>query len=150
MAIIRTDPFREFDRLTQQLWGMSHGPRTLAMPMDAYRKQDVFLIQFDLPGVDTDAIELTVENTVLTIKVDRPAPPVSEGVERLVTERPYGTFSRQVFLGDNLDSSKIDAHYEAGVLTLSIPVTEEAKPRRIPVARRDDKRPLGAASSAES
>ncbi|HXX89546.1 MAG TPA: Hsp20/alpha crystallin family protein [Acidimicrobiales bacterium] len=150
MAIIRTDPFREFDRLTQQLLGLSHGPRPLAMPMDAYRKEDTFLIQFDLPGVDADAIELTVEDTVLTVKVDRPAPPVNAGVECLVSERPYGTFSRQVFLGDNLDSTKIEAHYEAGVLTLSIPLAAHAKPRRIPVVRKDDKQQLGAASSAES
>jgi len=150
MAIIRTDPFREFDRLTQQLWGITHGPRTLSMPMDAYRKEDRFLIQFDLPGVDAEAIELTVEDTVLTIKAERPAPPVSEGVERLVSERPYGTFSRQVLLGDNLDASKVEAHYEAGVLTLTIPLAAHAKPRRIPVARTDDMRPLSAAPSAES
>ena len=150
MAIIRTDPFREFDRLTQQLLGMGHGQRALSMPMDAYRKGETFLIQFDLPGVDADAIELTVEETVLTVKADRNAPPADEGVERLVSERPYGAFSRQVFLGDNLDSTKIEAHYEAGVLTLSIPLAAHAKPRRIVVAHKDDKRHLGAAPQAES
>jgi len=135
MAIIRTDPFRDLDRLTQQLWSLSQGPRTLGMPMDAYRKEGKFLIQFDLPGVDADSIELTVEDTVLTVRAERPAPPMDEGVERLVAERPSGSFSRQILLGDNLDTTKIEADYEAGVLTVSIPFAAQAKPRRIPVAK---------------
>ncbi len=138
LALVRSDPFREFDRVAQQLWGLTDRSRPLVMPMDAYRNGDVFLIQFDLPGVDAESIELTVEDNVLTVRAERPSPPMNEGVERLVSERSYGTFSRQVFLGDNLDTEHIDAEYQAGVLTLSIPVAAHAKPRRIPVNRPAD------------
>jgi HSP20 family protein len=144
VALVRSDPFRELDRVAQQLWGLGNGTRSLAMPMDAYRKDDVFLIQFDLPGIDADSIELTVEDNVLTVKAERPTPPMSEGVQRLVAERLYGTFSRQVFLGDNLDIEHITADYEQGVLILSIPVAAHAKARRIPVTHRNDKQQLSA------
>jgi HSP20 family protein len=135
MALVRSDPFRELDRLAQQLWGVDGRTRmaSLSMPMDAYRKEDVFLVQIDLPGVDGDAIELTVEDNVLTVKAERPSPGTKEGVETLVAERPYGTFVRQMFLGDNLDVEHIKADYESGVLTLSIPVAPHAKPRRIEI-----------------
>lgn len=143
MALVRSDPFRDFDRLAQQIWGTAaNGSRSLAMPMDAYRKGDSFLIQFDLPGVDADSIELTVEDNVLTVKADRPSPTTSDGIETLVSERPYGTFTRQVFLGDNLDTSNIEAEYHSGVLLLSIPVAPHAKPRRIQVTKRSDKQEL--------
>jgi len=135
MALVRSDPFRDIDRLMQQLWGggtpSGTVARPLAMPMDAYRKGDSFLIQLDLPGVKADSIELTVEENVLTIRAERPAPPTAEGVEAVVVERPYGSFTRQVFLGENLDTEHILADYDIGVLTLSIPVAEHAKPRRI-------------------
>jgi HSP20 family protein len=136
MALVRSDPFRDMDRLLQQLWGGSLGgpvTRALAMPMDAYRKDGSFVIQLDLPGVRPDSIDLTVEENVLTVKAERPAPPSSDDVEAVITERPYGSFTRQVFLGENLDSANIRADYDAGVLTLSIPVAEHAKPRRIEV-----------------
>jgi HSP20 family protein len=134
MALVRSDPFRELDRLAQQLWGDGRPrPATLSMPMDAYRKGDVFLVQIDLPGVRGESVELTVEDNVLTVKAERPTPDTSEGVQTLVAERMYGTFSRQMFLGDNLDVDRIEANYEAGVLTLSIPVAAHAKPRRIEV-----------------
>lgn len=140
MALVRSDPFRDVDRLMQQLWGggTPRGTvgRPLAMPMDAYRKGDSFLIQLDLPGVKADSIDLTVEENVLTIKAERAAPPTAENVEAVVTERPYGSFTRQVFLGENLDTEHVLAEYEAGVLTLSIPVAERAKPRRIEVTER--------------
>lgn len=144
MALVRSDPFRELDRLAQQVWGLSNGSRSLAMPMDAYRKGDSFLIQFDLPGIDVESIELTVEDNVLTVKAERPTPPMTEGVEKIVAERLYGTFTRQVFLGDNLDTEKIDANYEQGVLTLSIPVAAHAKPRRIPITQRGERQHLSA------
>lgn len=144
MALVRSDPFRDVDRLFQQLWGgqIGNGNRPLAMPMDAFRKDDSFLIRLDLPGVSADAVELTVEDNVLTIKAERPAPPASEGVEVVIAERPYGTFTRQVFLGTNLDTEHIQAEYEAGVLTLAIPVAEHAKPRRIEVTERGDHQQL--------
>lgn len=144
MALVRSDPFRELDRLAQQVWGLSNGSRSLAMPMDAFRRGDSFLIQFDLPGIDADSIELTVEDNVLTVQAERQAPPVKDGVEKLVSERLYGTFTRQVFLGDNLDTEHIEADYELGVLTLSIPVAAHAKPRRIPVRQGEEKQQLSA------
>lgn len=142
MALVRSDPFRELDRLAQQVWGLNNGSRQLAMPMDAYRNGESFLIQFDLPGVEPDSIDLTVEDNVLTVKAERPSPPVHDGVERLVGERLFGTFTRQVFLGDNLDTENIEASYDQGVLTLSIPVAPHAKPRRIPIADNGRKQQL--------
>lgn len=132
MLVRSTDPFREFDRLTQQLLGRNG---TLAhpavMPMDAWREKDVFRIEFDLPGVDPSSIDLDVERNVVTVKAERPA--LDNNVERLAAERPRGTFSRQLVLGDNLDTENITANYEAGVLSLEIPVAEAAKPRKIEV-----------------
>lgn len=146
MALVRSDPFRDVDRLFQQLWGTSpgNGMRSMAMPMDAYRKDDSFLIRLDLPGVTVDSVDLTVEDNVLTIKAERPAPPRSDRVESVIAERPYGTFTRQVFLGTNLDTENIRAEYEAGVLTLAIPVAEHAKPRRIEVTDRSETQQLSA------
>ena len=146
MALVRSDPFRDVDRLFQQLWGgqNGNGGRSMAMPMDAYRKDDSFLIRLDLPGVKADSVDLTVEDNVLTIRAERPAPPQSEGVESVISERPYGTFTRQVFLGSNLDTDRIRADYEAGVLTLAIPVAEHAKPRRIEVTEHSENQQLSA------
>lgn len=145
MALVRSDPFRELDRLAQQLWGEGRSRvSTLSMPMDAYRKADVFLVQIDLPGVQAESIELTVEDNVLTVKAERPSPDAREGVQTLVAERPYGTFVRQMFLGDNLDVEHIEANYEAGVLTLSIPVAAHAKPRRIEVSTQVERQAIPA------
>ncbi|MEU6590184.1 Hsp20/alpha crystallin family protein [Streptomyces sp. NPDC046881] len=128
--LMRTDPFRDFDRLAQQMLGANARPS--AMPMDAYRSGDDFLVHFDLPGIDPETIELDVERNVLNIRAERrnPAP---EDAELLVAERPTGTFTRQLFLGETLDTERIDASYDAGVLTLRIPVAEQAKPRRIQI-----------------
>lgn len=134
--LMRTDPFRELDRLAQQLVGGSTQgtwSRPSAMPMDAYRAGDELVVMFDLPGVTADAIEVDVERNVLTVKAER-RPTVHEAdVEMQVAERPLGVFSRQLFLGDTLDTDKIHAEYEAGVLSLRIPVAEQAKPRKIDV-----------------
>jgi HSP20 family protein len=133
-VLVRSEPVRDLDRFVQQMLGdPSRRIATMAMPMDAYRKGDQFLLQFDLPGVERSSIDLTVDNNTLVVKAERVAPKLSEDTEALVAERPHGTFTRQVFLGDNLDTTKIDAQYDAGVLTLSIPVAEQAKPRRIEV-----------------
>ncbi|MFF7972787.1 Hsp20 family protein [Streptomyces sp. NPDC007905] len=129
--LMRTDPFREFDRLAQQVFGSAARPSV--MPMDAYRSGDEFLVHFDLPGIDPETIELDVERNVLNVRAERRTP-APEGAEMLVAERPAGTFTRQLFLGDTLDTERIDASYEAGVLTLRIPVAEQAKPRRIQIA----------------
>jgi HSP20 family protein len=133
--LMRTDPFRELDRLAQQAFGNAAGTwsRPSAMPMDAFREGDHFVVCFDLPGVPADAIELDVERNVLTVKAER-RPYSGENVEMQVAERPLGVFSRQLFLGDTLDADNIDASYDAGVLTLRIPIAEKAKPRRISIS----------------
>ncbi|MFB7739756.1 Hsp20/alpha crystallin family protein [Streptomyces sp. NPDC056112] len=131
MVLIRTDPFRDLDRLTQQMFGTLARPAV--MPMDAYQSGDAFLVHFDLPGVDPDTVDLNVERNVLTVRAERPGPDAKEA-DLLVAERPHGVFSRQLFLGDPLDLEKISARYEAGVLTLHIPVMEEAEPRRIEIS----------------
>ena len=132
--LMRTDPFRELDRLTQQLLG-AQGTlgRPAVMPMDAYREGEVFVVHFDIPGVDPSSIDLDVERNVLTVKAERAAA-APEGVEYQVAERPRGVFSRQLFLGDTLDAERIDASYEAGVLTLRVPIAEQAKPRKISIS----------------
>jgi HSP20 family protein len=131
--LMRTDPFRELDRLTQQLFGANGTTsRPAVMPMDAYRQGEQFVVHFDLPGVDPSSIDLDVERNVLTVKAER-APTYGEDVELQVAERPRGVFSRQLFLGDTLDTDRIEAHYDAGVLTLRLPVTEKAKPRKIEI-----------------
>jgi HSP20 family protein len=137
--LMRTDPFRELDRLTQQVFGGNAGTwsRPTAMPMDAYRDGDRFVVAFDLPGVSPEAIELDVERNVLTVKAERRPVVTGEQVEMQVAERPQGVFSRQLFLGDTLDTEHIDAGYEAGVLTLRIPIAEKAKPRKITIAATD-------------
>jgi HSP20 family protein len=134
--LMRTDPFREFDRLTQQVFGNVAGTwsRPTAMPMDAYRSGDEFVVVFDLPGVSPDAIELDVERNVLTVKAERRPNTGGEDIEMQVAERPLGVFSRQLFLGDTLDADRIQASYDSGVLTLRIPVAEQAKPRKIAIA----------------
>ena len=138
--LMRTDPFRELDRLTQQVFGTQPGTwtRPTAMPMDAYRSGDHFVVSFDLPGVDPDAVELDVERNVLTVKAERRPVATGEHVEMQVAERPLGVFSRQLFLGDTLDPDHIDASYDAGVLTLRIPIAEKAKPRRITITASTD------------
>jgi HSP20 family protein len=134
--LMRTDSFRELDRLTQQLFGGVAGTwsRPATMPMDAYRVGDEFVVSFDLPGVDPAAIEVDVERNVLTVKAERRQLPVGEGVQMQVSERSQGVFSRQLFLGDTLDTGQVTADYDAGVLILRIPVAEKAKPRRIEIA----------------
>jgi HSP20 family protein len=135
--LMRTDPFRDLDRLTQQVFGngtpMGTWSRPNPMPMDAYRCGDTYVVSFDLPGVAPEAIDLDVERNVLTVKAERRAKGES-GAEMQVAERAYGVYSRQLFLGDALDTDHIAAEYEAGVLTLRIPVAEKAKPRKITIS----------------
>jgi len=118
--------------------------------MDAYRKDDMFLLQLDVPGISAESVELTVDNNVLTIRASRHAPVMQEQVEPVVAERPWGEFSRQVLLGNNLDVSRIQAEYDAGVLTVSIPVAEHAKPRRIEVNVRDSSAPVASPRQPEA
>ncbi|WP_216217400.1 Hsp20/alpha crystallin family protein [Amycolatopsis aidingensis] len=142
--LMRTDPFRELDRLTQQFFGANGtATRPAVMPMDAYRSGEEYVVQFDLPGVRPDSIDLDVERNVLTVKAER-QPSYEENSEVQVSERPRGVFSRQLFLGETLDTDKIEASYEAGVLTLRIPVTERAKPRKISISGTDQAKQIDA------
>ncbi len=131
--LLRTDPFRDFDRLAQQVLGAGTTSRPAIMPMDAWREGDRFVLEFDLPGVAPDTLDLDVERNVLTIRAERPSR--SGDWEPLAAERPRGLFSRQLVLGENLDLERINASYDAGVLRLVIPVAEKAKPRKIEIAR---------------
>jgi HSP20 family protein len=142
--LMRTDPFRDLDRLlSQQVFGTVSRPA--AMPMDAYRKGHEFYVHLDLPGINPDSIDLTVEQNVLTVKAERTST-VSDQVEMIVSERPTGTFSRQLFLGETLDADHVTADYSAGVLTLTIPVRESAKPRKLSVTSTDTGKQIAAAS----
>lgn len=140
---MRTDPFRDLDRLTQQVFGTAARPT--AMPMDAYRQGDQFHVHFDLPGIDPASIDLTVEQNVLTVKAERTGT-AGDGVELIVAERPTGTFTRQLFLGETLDAEAISADYNAGVLSLTIPVREAAKPRKVEITSSDAAKEIASVS----
>jgi HSP20 family protein len=137
--LMRTDPFRELDRLTQQLFGSTGtAARPSVMPMDAWRDGDEFRVEFDLPGIDPDSIDLDVERNVVTVRAERPLR--DDNLEMISAERPRGVFSRQLVLGDNLDTDKITADYHGGVLSLTIPVAEQAKPRKISITTSGENR----------
>ncbi|MDQ4115659.1 MAG: Hsp20/alpha crystallin family protein [Actinomycetota bacterium] len=134
--LMRTDPFREFDRLAQSAFAGFPGgtwSRPTAMPMDAYRHGEQFVVEFDLPGIDPSAVDLSVERNVLTVKAERRPGDRGDDVEMVASERAHGVCSRQLFLGENLDTDRITAHYDAGVLTVRIPVAERAKARSISI-----------------
>ena len=145
--LMRSDPFREFDRLTQPVFGGNASRTPAAVPMDAYRQGERFVVHFDLPGVDPDSVELTVEKNVLTVKAER-KPASGEGAEVLVSERPQGRFTRQLFLGENLDTDAVTADYDRGVLTLTVPVAERAKARRVEIASGGEAKAGGAKAKA--
>ena len=128
--LMRTDPFRELDRFTSQVFGTPARPA--AMPIDAFRSGDTFVVEFDMPRVNPESIDLTVERNVLTVHAKRERQS-AEAAELIVAERPFGTFSRQLFLGESLDTEHIAARYTDGVLRLEIPVAEQAKPRKVAI-----------------
>ena len=134
--LMRTDPFRELDRLAQQVFGTTARPA--AMPMDAWRDGDTFEVEFDLPGVSPESISLDVERNVVTVRAERAA--LDGEQELLAAERPRGVFSRQLVLGENLDTEHIQASYDTGVLSLRIPVAEKAKPRKIAITSKEGER----------
>ena len=140
MMLIRTDPFRELDRLTQQVFGTAARPA--AMPMDAWQEDGEFVAAFDLPGVVPEKVDLSVERNVLTVRAER-QDPTQPNAELVVAERSRGVFSRQLILGDTLDAENIKATYDAGVLTLRIPVAERAKPRKIEIGRKEQMHEIG-------
>jgi HSP20 family protein len=139
--LMRTDPFRELDRLAQQVLGTAARPA--AMPMDAWQEDHEFVVAFDLPGVNVDSVALDVERNVLTVRAERPDP-TGKDIELIASERPRGVFSRQLILRDTLDTGNVKASYEGGVLTLRIPVTEKAKPRRIEIETKGEQRQVAA------
>lgn len=144
--LMRFDPFRDLDSLSQ-MFNQGGAARRPAMPMDAWREGDQFYVVFDLPGVNPESIDLTVEKNVLTVRAERNWQP-NEGQEVLVMERPQGVFTRQLFLGESLDADHIQASYELGCLSLTIPVAEQAKPRRVEVAAQSSgNRTIGANST---
>ena len=139
--LMRFDPFREFDRL---FWGQGHTP---VMALDAFGEGDRFVVHADLPGVDPASIDLTVEKNVLTVRAERRAAQ-GDGQEWLVNERAQGSFERQLFLGEGLDTDHIEAHYDQGVLTVTIPVAEAAKPRKVEIATGGGQKAIEATANA--
>ncbi|WP_216910675.1 Hsp20/alpha crystallin family protein [Nocardia noduli] len=131
--LMRTDPFRDLDRLTQQVFGTAARPATV--PMDAWRDGEQFRVELDLPGIDPDSLDLDIERNVVTVRAARPD--LDSGRSMIAAERPRGVFSRQLFLGEGLDTDNITADYTHGVLRLSIPVAEKAKPRKIKIGHSD-------------
>jgi HSP20 family protein len=127
---MRFDPSRDLDRLAQQAFG--GGVEIRSIPMDAYRRGDAVFVHFDLPGIDSNTIDLTVEQNVLSVSAER-VYDRREGDQIIAKERPVGVFERQMFLGEHLDPERLQASYEQGVLTIQIPVAPEAKPRRIEI-----------------
>src|SRR5215207_1712537 len=128
--LMRFDPFREIDRVLDQALTTT---RVTSMPMDAYRHGESFVVHLDLPGVDPGSIDVSAEQNVLTISAERHWQPV-EGDQVVANERPQGRFTRQLFLGNALDADGIHATYDNGVLTLTIPVAEKAKPRKVEIS----------------
>ncbi|MGW3328540.1 Hsp20/alpha crystallin family protein [Streptomyces virginiae] len=141
--LMRTDPFREMDRIVQQLSGTSGTwSKPSVMPMDAYREGDVYVIAFDLPGVSPEAVDIDVERNMLTVKAERRPAAKGDTVQMELSERPLGVFSRQIMLADTLDTERIAADYDAGVLTLRIPIAERAKPRKISIGGAADRKQI--------
>ncbi|ATL72089.1 Hsp20/alpha crystallin family protein [Nocardia terpenica] len=134
--LMRTDPFRDLDRLTQQVFGTPARP--VVMPMDAWREGNEFFVELDLPGIDPESLDLDIERNVVTVRASRPQ--LDQDRAMIAAERTRGVFSRQLFLGENLDTDAIRADYHDGVLRLVIPVAEKAKPRKIEITRHRDER----------
>lgn len=143
--LMRTDPFRELDRLSEQVFGTRSRPAV--MPMDAYREGDHVVVHLDLPGVDPSSIDLTVEKNVLTVSAERRWQPTEEQ-QIVASERPQGTFRRQLFLGEGLDVERVEASYDNGVLTITVPVAEQAKPRKVEISGGGKARAIDASSSS--
>ncbi|MER7952823.1 Hsp20/alpha crystallin family protein [Streptomyces sp. NPDC096079] len=131
--LMRTDPFRELDRMAQHLMGPGTWSKPSVMPMDAYRAGDEYVVAFDVPGVTADMIDIDVERNMLTVKAERRPTAKADDVKMELSERPLGLFSRQIVLADTLDTERIQADYDAGVLTLRIPIAERAKPRKVSI-----------------
>lgn len=141
--LLRFDPFRDIDRLADQVFSSWQGPRSF--PMDVYRADDHYVVHFDLPGVDPGSVDLSVEDNMLTVEAQRSTRSEDQG-EAIVLERPTGTYRRQLVVGDGLDTEAVTATYDEGVLTVTIPVHEKAKPRKIDISRADSPKVIEGAS----
>lgn len=141
--LLQFEPFREVDRLTRMRWSGSTG----SVPMDAYRVRDEVVASFDLPGVDPASIEVTIDGNVLSVSAERPFAP-GDDADVLVAERPHGRWTRQVHLGNSIDTGRIEAHYDDGVVTVRMPRAEHATPRRVAVSRGDQQDELAAGAAA--
>jgi len=132
MAVLRYEPFQDpFDRLMSLAATGNRSP--LGMPLDIYRAEDgSYHVETDLPGVDPASIDVTVEHAVLTIRAER-SPGYGEGAQVIVAERPQGTFSRQLALGEGVDAENLTADYAEGVLRVTIPASPKVQPRRISI-----------------
>ena len=150
MAVMRFDPFRDLDRLTEQMLGVPVGstraPRF--MPMDLYRSGDHYVLHADLPGVDPGSVDVSVDNGTLTVRAERSGG-TEESVEWLTSERFTGSYLRQLSLGDGIDADRIAATYENGVLTVTIPMAEKAKPRRIQIDTKAERTVLSGAAEPQ-
>ena len=146
--LMHTDPFRELDRLSEALWTGARD-RGLFVPVDAIRRGENVVLHFDLPGVDPASVDLTVERNVLTVTAERQFA-YGEGDQVLLRERPSGKVTRQMVLGDNLDLDAVSADYEAGVLTVTIPVAERAKARKVEISGSSQKQNIVEGQSAEA
>ncbi len=135
MSVLRFDPFRDIDRLSEQLLGTPAGTRRVPrfMPMDLFKSGDHYVLLADLPGVDPGSIDIDVDNGTLTIRAERSSRS-DDAIEWLASERFTGSFMRQISLGDGVDGDAISASYDNGVLSVTIPLAEKAKKRRIDVA----------------
>ena len=143
--LMRFDPFKDLERWAQQL---SAGTRYPVMPMDAYRQGDHWVATFDLPGVDPASIELTIDKNVLNVRAER-SWQAQEGEQVIAAERPQGVFTRQLYLGDGLDADHVEASYEAGVLTVRLPVAEQAKPRKVEITSGGGQKAIEAGAQAD-
>ena len=133
------DPFRQIDRLTNQLLSGTRTP--MAMPIDVWQAEDGYHVALDLPGVDPNSVEITTERHVLTIRAERRAD-YADAQNVLIAERPQGSFTRRLQLSEAVDAQKVQASYGNGVLTLTIPVAEAAQPHRIEVQHEQSQRQI--------
>jgi HSP20 family protein len=147
--LMRFDPFRDLDALTQALAPVAGANRRNTMAMDAYRDGDRVVVKLDLPGVDPQSIDLTVDKNVLTISAERESE-LSDEKQVIVSERPDGQFTRQLFLGESLEAERVEASYDRGVLTVTVPVVAQAKPRKVEVVTSDSRQPVAASDRSQS
>jgi HSP20 family protein len=146
--LLRFDPFRDFDQMLDEMRELrARVPiRSRSIPVDAYRHGDTFRLHFDVPGVDPESIALTVENEVLSVQAER-AWKEREDDEVVIRERPQGVFRRELFLSESLDREHIEARYDNGVLTVTMPLVQQAKPKKIEITTSGEPKVIEATAS---